>query len=59
MRGDLGGGSPGSPLEPFLGSSHWGISAVLLCCRDGAGLSPGTHFTDEDVETLCVPAGFA
>lgn len=33
--------------------------SVLLCHRDGAGLSPGAHFTGEDVDTLHAPAWFA
>lgn len=53
MRGHLSGSSP---LEPFLGLSQH-LSRVALC-GDGAGLSPGAHFTDEDVETLSVLVGF-
>lgn len=55
-EGGPGGAAPVPPLS--LSLAHPSISAALLCCRDGAGLSPGAHFIGEDGETLCSLAGF-
>lgn len=52
-----GGAAPSPPLS--LSSAHPSVSAALLCRRDGAGLSPGAHFTDQAVETLRALGGFA